>query len=244
MNESSSSSEPSNASRTKWIVLLGAIVLLGTTYYFAKDSIQSGLESFKELVQSYGRWGPAVFIAGYAVLAVALIPGSVLTLGAGAIFGLSYGVVYVMAGASLGAAGGFLVARYFARGYVERRIQENPRFAAIDRAIGRDGLKITALLRLSPVFPFNFLNYALGLTKVPFLHYNLASIAMIPGTFLYVYYGSLAGDAASAQGDVWSWVQKGVGLVATIIVTAIITRTARRALKEATADDPNDAAAR
>jgi uncharacterized membrane protein YdjX (TVP38/TMEM64 family) len=193
---------------------------------------------FAQWVAGLGVWGPVVFILGYAVAAVAFIPGSLLTLAAGAIFGLVRGTVYTLIGATLGACGAFLVARYGARRAVERRIAGNARFAAIDKAVGREGFKIVALLRLSPVFPFNLLNYSLGLTKVSFLQYLAASIAMLPGTLLYVYYGKAAGSLAALAGGAkgargtGSWVVLGVGLAATLAVTTFVTRLAGKALRQ------------
>lgn len=192
---------------------------------------------FAAWVEGLGVWGPVAFILGYAVATVAFIPGSVLTLAAGAIFGVLQGTLYTLIGATLGASAAFLVARYLARGAIERRIAGNARFAAIDRAVGREGFKIVALLRLSPVFPFNLLNYSLGLTRVRFLHYFAASAAMLPGTLLYVYYGAAAGSLASAVGGktdrgTGDWVVLGLGLVATIAVTTIVTRLAGRALRQ------------
>jgi uncharacterized membrane protein YdjX (TVP38/TMEM64 family) len=194
---------------------------------------------FARWVESLGAWGPIAFVAGYVVACVAFIPGVVLTLAAGAIFGW-IGVVYVFVGAGLGASAAFLIARYVARSAVERRLEGNPRFAAIDRAIGRDGRKIVTLLRLSPVFPFNLLNYALGLTQVRFRDYVIAMVGILPGTLLYVYAGKLLGDvavlaggAAPPKGTAY-YAVLGLGLVATIGVTTIVTRTARRALEEAT----------
>jgi uncharacterized membrane protein YdjX (TVP38/TMEM64 family) len=199
------------------------------------------LPAFARRVDELGVWGPLVFVIGYALAAIAFVPGSILTLAAGAIFGVVRGAVYVFVAAVLGASGAFLVARYLVRHAVEERLAGNARFAAIDRAVGREGRKIVFLLRLSPVFPFNLLNYALGLTRVSFTDYVIASIGMIPGTILYVYYGKLAGDVATLASGVA--VEKGVGyyavltlgLVATIVVTTLVTRTARRALDEVTA---------
>jgi uncharacterized membrane protein YdjX (TVP38/TMEM64 family) len=189
-------------------------------------------------VEGLGVWGPVVFILGYAVAAVAFIPGSLLTLAAGAIFGLVKGTIYTLIGATLGAAAAFLVARYLARGAIERRIAGNAKFAAIDKAVGREGFKIVALLRLSPIFPFNLLNYSLGLTKVSFLQYLAASIAMLPGTLLYVYYGKAAGSLAAVAGGAKTekgtsyWVVLGVGLLATVAVTTFVTRLAGKALRQ------------
>ena len=212
----------------------------------------SAVPAFAAWVERQGAWGAAVFVAGYAAATVAFVPGSLLTLAAGAIFGLGRGTLYVFAAATLGASLAFLVARYAARPWVERRIAGNPRFAAIDRAVGREGRRIVFLLRLSPVFPFNLLNYALGLTRVRFADYLIASIGMLPGTLLYVYYGKLAGEVASLAGGApaaakgagyYAWLA--LGLAATIAVTAIVARTARRALDEAalaSAPDPRDSA--
>jgi len=188
-------------------------------------------------VEGLGVWGPVVFILGYAIATVAFIPGSVLTLAAGFIFGVLEGTLYTLIGATLGASAAFLIARYLARGAIERRIAGNPRFAAIDRTVGREGFKIVALLRLSPVFPFNLLNYSLGLTKVRFLHYFAASAAMLPGTLLYVYYGAAAESLASALGGrtekgTGDWIALGLGLIATIVVTTFVTRLAGRTLRQ------------
>jgi uncharacterized membrane protein YdjX (TVP38/TMEM64 family) len=196
------------------------------------------IPQFAAWVDSLGVLGPVVFILGYAAAVVAFVPGSVLTLAAGAIFGLATGVVYVFIAAVLGSSAAFLVSRYLARAAIEQRIAGNARFAAIDRAVGAQGRKIVFLLRLSPVFPFTLLNYALGLTRVRFVDYLAASIGMLPGTLLYVYYGKLAGDVAALAGG--AAVEKGagyyavlaVGLIATIAVTAVVTRTARKALKD------------
>jgi len=195
---------------------------------------------FAEWVKGLGVWGPVAFIAGYVVAAVLFIPGSLLTLAGGAIFGLTKGVVIVFLAAVLGSSAAFLVSRYVARSSIERRLAGNARFDAIDRAVGAQGRKIVFLLRLSPVFPFTLLNYGLGLTNVRFVDYVVASIGMLPGTLLYVYYGKVIGDVAALAGG--TAMEKGpadyailiLGLAATIVVTTIVTRIARRALSDAT----------
>jgi uncharacterized membrane protein YdjX (TVP38/TMEM64 family) len=216
------------------------IVALAALFLLARAG-GSYVPAFAAWVNGLGVWGPLVFILGYAVAVVAFIPAFLLTLAAGAIFGLVPGTIYVFAAAVLGSSAAFLIARYVARGAIEQRIAGNPRFAAIDRAVGEQGRKIVFLLRLSPAFPFGLLNYALGLTRVRFVDYVAASIGMIPGTLLYVYSGKLAGDVAALAGG--ATVAKGagyysvlaVGLVATVLVTMVVTRTARRALADATA---------
>lgn len=195
---------------------------------------------FSLWVAGLGIWGPIVFIVGYAAAVVAFVPGSLLTLAAGAIFGFTEGVIYVFLAATLGASLAFGLARSVARRSIEQRLAGNARFAAIDRAVGQAGLRIVVLLRLSPVFPFNLLNYALGLTQVRFRDYLVASLGMLPGTIAYVYYGRVAGSVASAAsgavdtGGVGAWTLRLVGVAAAIAVTAVVTRVARRALAEAT----------
>ena len=222
----------------RWVAIAAAaalIVVLGR-------SVGDYVPRFAGWVDGLGFWGPLVFVLGYATAVVALVPGSILTLAAGAIFGLAEGVVYVFVAATLGAALAFLVSRHVARASVEAKLAGNERFAAIDRAVGGEGRKIVFLLRLSPVFPFSLLNYALGLTRVGFVDYVVASVGMIPGTILYVYYGKLAGDVAALAGgaaverDGGYYAVLVLGLVATAAVTALVTRTARRALAAATVE--------
>jgi uncharacterized membrane protein YdjX (TVP38/TMEM64 family) len=221
----------------KLALALVALVLL----VWAGRSAGAHFASFAAWVQEQGAAGPLVFILGYAAAVVAFVPGSLLTLAAGAIFGLARGTLYVLIAATLGSALAFLVSRYLARGLVERKLAGDPRLAAIDRAIGAEGRKIVLLLRLSPAFPFSLLNYALGLTRVRFADYLLASIGMLPGTLLYVYSGKLAGDVAALAGGAavakgaGYYALWGVGLLATLTVTIYVTRIARRALAQATA---------
>lgn len=189
-------------------------------------------------VEGLGFWGPAAFVAVYAVATVSFVPGALLTLAGGAIFGVVEGTIVVWVAASVGSGIAFLVARYLARGWVEEQLARSPRFTAVDRAVAQNGLKITFLLRLSPVFPFNFLNYALGLSQVRFRDYMLAATGMLPGTLLYVYYGRVIGDVAAVAGGAGIergtsyWIVTAIGLAATIAVTAVVTRIARRALGE------------
>jgi uncharacterized membrane protein YdjX (TVP38/TMEM64 family) len=215
------------------IIVIALLITLGRR-------VGAYLPQFAVWVDGLGVWGPVAFILGYIVAAVAFIPGSLLTLVAGATFGLAQGVLYVFVAAVLGSSAAFLVSRYVARAAIERRLAGNARFAAIDRAVAAQGRKIVFLLRLSPVFPFNLLNYALGLTNIRFLDYFVASVGMIPGTLLYVYYGKLVGDVAALAGgaavekDTAYYIVLALGLAATVLVTTLVTRTARRALQEAT----------
>ena len=189
-------------------------------------------------IESQGLIGIIAFMLLYIVATVAFLPGSLLTLGAGVIFGVIQGTLLVFIGATIGATCAFLVGRYLARGWVSKKIEGNQKFAAIDRAVGREGLKIVLLTRLSPVFPFNVLNYAMGLTSVSLKDYVLASIGMLPGTLAYVYFGSLLGSLAqigteSQPGNpAIQWTIRIIGFLATVAVTVVVTRVARNALEE------------
>ena len=236
MTQSSTPAAPAK-SRTKTVLLIAIAVAAAVGLWLGGAKLSGAVLRFAEWVQSLGAWGPLVFILGYATATVAFAPAFILTLAAGVIFGLVKGALYTFIGATIGASLAFLIARYGARRAIEKKIAGNPKFAAIDGAVSKEGLKIVSLLRLSPVFPFNLLNYALGLTKVQFIDYLLACFAMIPGTLLYVYYGTAAGSLAQvasgkagAQGAT-KWISLGVGLLATLVVTTFITRLASKALK-------------
>lgn len=224
----------------KWALMVALVIAaIAAVAVLGGRELAGLIPAFAEQVRGAGPWGPLAFVLGYALAAVAFVPGSLLTLAAGAIFGLVTGVVVVLLGATLGASTAFLVARYAARRPIERALAGNERFAAIDRAIGREGRRIVFLLRLSPVFPFNLLNYGLGLTQVRFVDYLVASVGMLPGSLLYVYYGKVAGDVAALAGGVASekgaahYVVLALGLLATLAVTLLVTRIAKRALTEA-----------
>ncbi|NJK30321.1 MAG: TVP38/TMEM64 family protein [Acaryochloris sp. SU_5_25] len=199
---------------------------------------QTLLRSALEWVNGLGGVGAIAFIAIYIAATVAFFPGSILTLGAGVLFGVGLGSLYVFLGATLGATAAFLVGRYLARGWVSKKIEGNTKFHAIDEAVGREGFKIVLLTRLSPVFPFNLLNYAYGVTGVSLKDYVLASIGMIPGTIMYVYIGSLAGSVATLGTGTQptnpgiQWTIRIIGFIATVAVTIYVTRVARKALAE------------
>lgn len=192
--------------------------------------------SILEWVSGLGMLGPVIYAVIYIIACVFLIPGSILTLGAGILFGVAYGSVIVCISATLGATCSFLVGRYLARGWVARKVEGNPKFKAIDEAVAREGWKIVGLTRLSPVFPFVLLNYAYGLTKVSLRDFFFASlVGMIPGTVMYVYIGSVIGDVAKlgAGGRTRTtaeWVLYGIGLAATVAAAVLVARIARAAL--------------
>jgi len=217
------------------LVVIAVLVVVALIALPVKDH----LIAFLKWTEGLGAWGPVFVAAFYVVATILFLPGSVLTLGAGFLFGVGTGFATVWIGATLGACAAFLVGRFIARNWVAGKVAGNAGFAAMDEAVGREGFKIVFLLRLSPIFPFNFLNYALGLTRVPFRSYALASlIGMIPGELMYVYLGSAARSLAEvAAGQVESGLAGRVffwfGLVVTILAAGVVTRIARRSLKEA-----------
>jgi uncharacterized membrane protein YdjX (TVP38/TMEM64 family) len=182
-------------------ILLIVVAVIAVLYGAHRIGAGPWLTDALEWIRGLGPLAPIVFIAIYIVACVAFLPGSILTIGAGVIFGVVRGSIYVSIAATLGATAAFLVGRYLARGWVSEKLEGNPKFKAIDQAVGKEGWKIVFLTRLSPVFPFNLLNYAYGLTSVSLRDYVLASwVGMIPGTILYVYIGALSGDVARAAG--------------------------------------------
>jgi uncharacterized membrane protein YdjX (TVP38/TMEM64 family) len=215
-------------------LVMGALLVAFARYYHLDALIRTALA----WIAGHGLLGALVYALLYILACVLFIPGSLITLGAGAIYGVVKGTALVSVASTLGATAAFLVGRFLARQWVARKVTGNPKFAAIDRAVAREGWKIVGLLRLSPVFPFNLLNYALGLTGVSLRHYFFASwIGMFPGTVLYVYLGSLAGDLARLGAGERSrtpaeWAFFLTGLAATVAVTLFVTRLARQALRE------------
>lgn len=232
--------KPQVRNRTKVVNLLlvsAALCALLAALWFLP--LRQYMVGALEWTQGLGAWGPVFVAFFYVVATVFFLPGSVLTLGAGFLFGVPLGLATAWTGAVLGACAAFLLGRTFAREWVARKVSGNPKFKAIDEAVGREGFKIVFLLRLSPVFPFNLLNYALGLTKVSFKHYAVASmIGMLPAGLMYVYFGSAArsiADVAAGNvekgvaGQIFFW----VGLIATILVAGFVTRLAKKSLKVA-----------
>ncbi|MEG4939969.1 TVP38/TMEM64 family protein [Microcoleus sp. F4-D5] len=219
------------------IALLLALLIVATRSAYVQDVLRTVLMRIEDL----GWWGPVAFVATYNLATVLFVPGSVLTLGGGAIFGLWWGSVYVFAASILGAVFAFAIGRYLCRDRVVKYMESHPKFKALDRAVSQQGLKIVFLTRLCPLFPFNLLNYALGITQVSLKDYVLGSFGMIPGTIMYVYSGSLVGDIAAIgtetlytnpQDSAVKWLINIISFIATVAVTMSITRIARKALDE------------
>ena len=219
--------------KARWAALAAAVVALFVAARLLP--VEEWLRAFPSWVARQGPLGGVLYGAVYTAATLFFVPAWILTVGAGLIFGVLWGTVIVSIASTTTAAAAFLIARHLARARVEAFARGNEKFAAIDRAIREKGWRVVALLRLSPLVPFNLSNYLYGLTPVPFGSYVLASwIAMLPGTVLYVSIGS-AGQAAALgrerQRSPLEWALIGAGLVATAVVTVMITRAARRELQ-------------
>ncbi len=178
------------------LALLGGIALA----FIYRDRLDAG--TLKDWLASAGMAGPLLFMALYAIATVLFLPGSVLTLAGGALFGPAWGTFYNLTGATLGAALAFLIARYLASEWVRARLgKRTGRVGRLLKGVESEGWRFVAFTRLVPLFPFNLLNYALGLTRVGFLHYLVATyVFMFPGAVAYTYLG-YAGREAVAGGE-------------------------------------------
>jgi uncharacterized membrane protein YdjX (TVP38/TMEM64 family) len=220
----------------RWLIGVVAVAALVAATVFLP--VGAYLEALLAWVQGLGALGPVLLILIYIAACVLFLPGSVLTLAAGYFFGLGIGMVVALIGSWVGSSLAFLLGRTLFRAHMEERLHRSPRFAAIDRAVGREGTRIVLLTRLSPVLPFNLLNFAYGVTAVSFGRYLFGSmVGMLPGTFMYVYFGTaaksltevLTGNAASGPGKTALLI---AGLCATVVVTVYVTRLARRSMNE------------
>lgn len=248
LDDSSSGSTPAGQERSgrfRWLLVLLALAAAAAVIIIAEREFLHPLATW---FSGLGRAAPAAFVAVYVLLTIALVPNSFLTVASGALFGLFWGTVYSFIASVLGAGAAFLTSRYLLRDRFGRRLVASSRFQRIDRAICRDGLRVMLLIRLSPVFPFSLLNYALGLSRVRLRDYMLGSISMLPGTALYVYPGMVAGQVialgagrAQLQGAD-HYLTLVAGLLVTALAVVLLTRVARRALREE-AEEAEDAAA-
>lgn len=217
----------------KWIALGLWLIALSAAATFLP--VKDWVKAFSDWVQTLGGLGVVVFIGAYALATVLFLPGWIFTVAAGLVYGVIGGTAVALAGAIIGSTLAFLCGRYLVRKRVEAATKGNKKFAAIDKAIGQQGWKIVGLLRLSPIVPFNLSNYFYGVTAVAFWPYVLASaVGMLPGTLLYAYLGGAgkAGVDGGGEQSPLKWVFLGVGLLATIIVTMIVSRTAKKALEK------------
>jgi len=212
------------------LILLAAVIALACFFL----PFRAWFTDVEAYVRSFGAIAPVFVTLTYIISTVLFIPGSAMTLATVTIFGPETGFLIVFAGANLGALCSFLLARTFLREKVLRWAETNQKFRSLDRAIADQGFKMTLLARLSPAFPFNMLNYLLGVSGVTTVAYVLATlIGMLPGMILYVYIGAAARDAFTGVNGAFDLIQqlaKYLGLIATVALVFILTQIARNAL--------------
>ena len=208
-----------------------AVVVLVVVRTLPVDAVVGTLRSW---VEASGPTGMVGFGAAYVVLALLFVPGAALTMVAGAVFGLGWGIVVVAIATSVADAAAFLLGRYAARNAIVRLMDHYPRFKIVDRTISRGGWRIVALIRLNPTIPYSASNYLFGVTGVSFLSFLISSgIFTLPGAFAYLYLGYVGAETVggSSRSSV-EWALLVLGLVATIIAVAYIAALARRGLAE------------
>jgi uncharacterized membrane protein YdjX (TVP38/TMEM64 family) len=229
------------AQRIALVVVLFAVLV---AVAIGSLPLAAGIERASVFAEQHRDVAAALFVAAYVLAAVLVLPGSILTFAAGLLFGLPLGVALTSIASALGASAAFAVGRFAARDWVARRVVTRPRFHALVAATDTRGFVLVLLARLSPLIPYNLLNYALSVTSVRFRDYLLATwLGMLPATVLYAYTGSLAKDLAepTSAAHAPSWAAHSllaIGFVATAVLTLLLARHATRALRERLAAEP------
>ncbi len=227
MTDSTATAKPN---LLKWLIVAGGLIGLIVAYKLLP--IQDWVITFQNWVQGYGMLGWLIFIVVYGLTTFMLVPGSILTLAAGAVWGLTAFPIVII-GATFGSAISFLAARYWFHDKVQNKVAEYPKFKAVNDAIGDEGWKVVGLLRLSPALPFSLQNWFLGITPVGFWPSQIATFfGIMPGTLLYVLLGSAGGKAGSGDMGMAKWVVLGVGIIATLVVTVVVTKKAKAKMAE------------
>ncbi len=193
-------------------------------------------------VKSFGWWAPLIYVAIYNLATILLLPGSLLTMKGGCLFGWWWGTIYTTIAAMIGAIIAFSIGRHFSRNWVQKKMEKYPKFKLLNAAVKKDGWKIVVLTRLSPIFPFNLLNYAFGVTDVSLRDYTLGSFAMVPATIMYTYIGSLAidlttmGTNLNAQTHIMQWSLRLCGLGATLFLMIYLKQWSDKIFQQSLSD--------
>jgi uncharacterized membrane protein YdjX (TVP38/TMEM64 family) len=230
----------------KWSVILRSIlavvVLAAIIASLAFLPAQQYLNSFTEWIHGLGFWGVCIFVVVYMLVCLVLLPGSVLSVVGGFLFGLLGGIVMASLGATLGATAAFIIARVIVRDWIEHRLASHPKFCAVDRAVATQGFKIVLLVRLCSLLPYDLSSYLFGFTKISMGRYVLATwLGRLPEVFIWTYVGTTAkslSDVASGTIElgVGRQVFLGVGVFTMMIVTLVLANVARKALRETITD--------
>ena len=192
-------------------------------------------------VEQLGLWGYFLFIFIYNLATIFLIPGSILTIKGGCLYGLLLGTIIVLIAAIVGAIASFFLGRYYCRDWVNQQLSQYPLLKKLDHIIAEEGWKIVCLTRLCPLFPFNLMNYFFGVTEISLKDYLIGSLAIFPGTFMYVYIGSLLRDLSGYDSANYSdspetqtliWLMRLLGFIATIALTIYSVQIAKKTLNQ------------
>lgn len=224
----------------KYAKILGGVALLAALVLAVRMlPLAEWITAFQTWVRGVGFAGYVAYVLVYVLFCVLLLPASLLTIGAGALFGFVKGSIVVVIGGTLGATASFLLARTVLRKKVEAMTAGSAKFRALDRAIAREGGRIVFLVRLAPVFPFAWINFAFGLTGVRTISYVAATFfGIIPLTLAFVYISAAATSAATAETGAARMALNIAGAVLALIATAYVTRLATRAIRRAGVDEP------
>ena len=203
------------------------LLLVAAVGWAAFHRDQINLATLDAWLGSLGLWAPVGFVALYALATIAFVPGAIVTLAGGALFGPIWGSVWNLTGATLGATLAFLVARYLAGDWVERKA--GGLFKKLIDGVDAEGWRFVAIVRLVPLFPFNLSNYVLGLTRIPLHHYVFATlVCMAPGAIAYTWLGYAGRGALSGETDVVRYGLLALGLLAAIALLPRLIRRLRR----------------
>jgi len=232
------SSNAKGKTKGLWRPIVLIAVIIAALILARVFGLDKRLGALRGWIENLGFWGPVVFMLLYVGGVVAGIPGSAITIAGGALFGSVRGVILVSIAATLGASLAFLIGRYFARDAIARWLSTKEKFSRLDQLTEKHGAIIVAITRLIPIFPFNLLNYGFGLTRVRFWTFVFWSwLCMLPGTALYVVGTDAITSGISQRRIPWEL----IGFVAGIIILLVIlTRFARRKLKEDETDTKSE----
>jgi uncharacterized membrane protein YdjX (TVP38/TMEM64 family) len=224
------------AARRWWLaaaavgVVLALIAALAVAGFLAP--LGSWIEAFRGWIEGFGAWGMAVFALTYVLATIAMLPCAPLTV----IGGLAWGVwafPLVIATALVGASLAFQIGRTLAQDRVRTWVATRPRSAAVIEAVSEQGWKVVLLLRLSPVVPFNVQNYLFGITSIGFVPYALATaVGILPGASLFLSIGAFGHGTVDPDSRTWNWIFFAVGLAATVVAAALVTRRVLAKLRE------------
>jgi uncharacterized membrane protein YdjX (TVP38/TMEM64 family) len=221
-----------------WIGLGVAVLAIFASWFLLP--VNEWLQSFDTWMAEFGAFGFLLFAAVYIVAAVVMAPAAPLSMAAGVAF-QAWGFPLVIVSATIGASLAFFIARYLMRNRVSDLVKDRPKLRAVSQAVTAEGWKIVMLLRLSPLVPFNLQNYFFGVTEIKFWHYVAATlIGIIPGTALSVYLGAIGQTASKGSISLLEWGLFGIGLITTIIVTAMVVKKAKAKLHELGVDDSKE----